>query len=175
MADTHAAVRGLSGSLGALWMTYGNLLPLIAGAAVGMALKGIVAVGADIEHTLEKIRVLGQATSSEIDEMRKVVFDLGKGVQGPRDVAQALSVLTLAGLNAKEAMQGVGATLNLAVAGDVSIEKASTTLVQISTSLGYGHKTSGTLQTWLLKPPPCRCRVSTVFLVHSSLLLLCVS
>lgn len=137
MADTHAAVRGLSGSLGALWVTYGNLLPLIAGAGIGMALKGIVAVGADIEHTLEKIRVLAVTTTKEIDDMRAVIFDMGKGVQGPRDVAQAFSVLTLAGLNAKEAMQGVGAALNLAVAGDVSIEKASTTLVQISTSLGY--------------------------------------
>lgn len=137
MADTHAAVRGLSGSLGALWLTYGNLLPLIAGAAVGMAIKGIISTGADIEHTLEKIRVLGQATTGEIDLMRKAVFDLGTGVQGPKDVAQALSVLTLAGLDAKEAMQGVAATLNLAVAGDVSIEKASSTLVQISTSLGY--------------------------------------
>jgi len=143
MADTHAAVRGLSGSLGALWLTYGNLLPLIAGAAVGMAIKGVVAIGADIEHTLEKIRVLAVTTTAEVDQMRKVVFELGQGVQGPKDVANALSVLTLAGLDAQEAMQGVGATLNLAVAGDVSIEKASTTLVQISTSLGYTARDFG--------------------------------
>lgn len=137
MADTHAAVRGLSGSLGALWLTYGNLLPMIAGVGIGMALKGIVAVGADIEHTLEKIRVLAGATTKEIGQMRDMVFELGKGVQGPQDVARAFSVLTLAGQTAKEAMTGVYATLSLATAGDVSIEKAATTLVQVSTSLGY--------------------------------------
>lgn len=137
MADTHAAVRGLSGSLGALWMTYGNLLPLIAGAAVGAAIKGVIDVGADIEHTLEKIRVLGGATTAEVDKMRVMILDLGKGAQGPRDVAEAFSVLTLAGLKANEAMVGVGAALNLAIAGDVSIEKAASTLVQVSTSLGY--------------------------------------
>lgn len=137
MADTHAAVRGLSGSLGALWLTYGNILPLVAGAAVGAAIKGIVDVGSDVEHTLEKIRVLGQASTAEIDKMRDVVFELGKGVQGPRDVAEAFSVLTLAGLKAEDALTGVGAALNLAVAGDISIEKSAQTLVQVSTSLGY--------------------------------------
>lgn len=143
MADTHAAVRGLSGSLGALWLTYGNLLPMIAGVGIGMALKGIVKVGADIEHTLEKIRVLAGATTKEIGQMRDMVFELGKGVQGPQDVANAFSVLTLAGQTAKEAMTGVYATLSLATAGDVSIEKAATTLVQISTSLGYAAEDFG--------------------------------
>ena len=137
MTDTHAAVRGLSGSLGALWMTYGALMPLLAGAAVGAAIKGVVDVGTDIEHTLEKIRVLGQSTTGEIDEMRKVILDLGQGVQGPRDVAEALSVLTLAGLKAADAMKAVKGTLNLAIAGDVGIEKAASTIVQIRTSLGY--------------------------------------
>lgn len=137
MNDSHAAVRGLSGSLGALWLTYGNILPLVAGAAVGAAIKGIVAVGKDIEHTLEKIRVLGQASTAEIDQMRDTVYSLGQGVQGPQEVANALSVLTLAGLNAKEALQGVQGALNLSVVGDIGIEQSAKTLVQVRTALGY--------------------------------------
>jgi TP901 family phage tail tape measure protein len=137
MDEAHAMARGLSGSLGALWMTYGNLAGMAVGVAIGSSLAGIVSVGKDVEQTLEKIRVLGQATTGEIEQMRLKVVELGKGVNGPRDVAEALSVLTLAGLNAKEAMSGVGAALNLAVMGDISIERSAETLVQIGTSLGY--------------------------------------
>jgi TP901 family phage tail tape measure protein len=99
-----------------------------------------VTVGAEVEHTLEKVRVLGQASNAEIAQMSELVTKLGQGAHGPRDVAQAFSVLTLAGLNAKEAMRGVGAALDLALTGDVSVEKASETLVQVATALGYTSK-----------------------------------
>ena len=137
MADGHALARGLSGSLGALWMTYGSLVPLAAGVALGASLKGIVSVGKDVENTLESIRVMGESTTSEISDMRDTILTLGQGVQGPKDVAEALSVLVLAGLSAGEAMKGVGAALSLAIVGGVSVEKASSTLVQVGTSLGY--------------------------------------
>jgi TP901 family phage tail tape measure protein len=137
MAEAHALARGLSGSLGALWVTYGNLAGMGVGIALGASLKGVVGVGKDVEQTLESIRVLGGATTSEIAEMQKAISGLGKGAQGPKDVAEALSVLTLAGLNAKEAMQGVQAALNLAVAGGVTVEKSAETLVQVGSALGY--------------------------------------
>lgn len=137
MREGHAAARGLAGSLGVLWATYGNPVGIGVGIAIGTALKGIVSVGKDVQHTLEEIRVLGGASTQEIGEMSKIIHDLGQGAQGPRDVAEALQVLTLAGLDAKEAMTGVGAALNLAVAGGVTIEKSAETLVQVSTSLGY--------------------------------------
>ncbi len=137
MREAAALARGLSGSFGALWVTYGNFAGMAIGIALGAGLKGIVTVGKDVEHTLEKIRVLGEATVGEVDQMRQAIYSLGDGVNGPKDVAEALSVLTMAGLNAKEAMQGVGAALSLAIAGDVSIEKSATTLVQVGTALGY--------------------------------------
>jgi TP901 family phage tail tape measure protein len=137
MEEGRGLARGLAGSLGALWVTYGNFAGMAAGIAIGASLKAVVSVGKDVQHTLEEIRVLGGASTQEISQMSQVIRDLGQGSQGPRDVAEALQVLTLAGLNATEAMRGVGAALNLAVAGSVSIEKSAETLVQVSTSLGY--------------------------------------
>jgi len=137
MAEAHALARGLSGSLGALWVTYGNLAGMGIGIAIGASLKGIVSVGKDVEQTLESIRVLGGASMEDVAKMSATINDLGKSSQGPKEVAEALNVLTLAGLNAKQAMQGVQAALNLSVAGGVSIEKSAETLVQVSTALGY--------------------------------------
>lgn len=137
MREAHALARGLSGSFGALWLTYGNFAGMAVGVALGASLKAIVTVGKDVEHTLEKIRVLGDSSMSEVNNLREAIYDLGSGVQGPKDVAEALSVLTMAGLSATDALKGVGASLNLAIAGDVSIEKSASTLVQVGTALGY--------------------------------------
>lgn len=137
MAEAHALARGLSGSLGALWVTYGNLAGMGVGIALGASLKGIVSIGKDVGQTLEEIRVLGGATTEDMKLMSQAVLDIGKGAQGPRDVAEALQVLTLAGLSAKEAMQGVQAALNLSIGGGVSVEKSAETLVQVGTALGY--------------------------------------
>lgn len=137
MREAHALARGLSGSFGALWLTYGNFAGMSVGLALGAGLKGVVAVGKDVEHTLEKIRVLGETTTQEVDKLREVIYEMGQGVQGPKDVAEALSVLTMAGLSASDALKGVGASLNLAIAGDVGIEKSASTLVQVGTALGY--------------------------------------
>lgn len=140
MAEAHALARGLSGSLGALWVTYGNLAGMGVGIALGASLKGVVTTGAAVEQTLEQIRVLGQASTGDIEKMSSALIELGKGTQGPKEVAEAFQVLTLAGLNAKQAMDAVGAALDLSVAGGVSVEKSSETLVQVGTALGYTAK-----------------------------------
>jgi len=137
MAEAHALARGLSGSLGALWVTYGNLAGMSVGIALGASLKGVIGVGKDVEQTLEGIRVLGGATTAEMAKMTQAVNDLGTGVSGPKEVAEALKTLTLAGLNAEQSLKGVNAALNLAIGGEVSIEKSAETLVQVGSALGY--------------------------------------
>lgn len=137
MNDAHAAARGLTGSLGALWLTYGSVIPLAAGAAIGASFKQIVSIGREVENTLEGIRILGESTTKEVAAMRDVIISLGQGINGPQDVAKALSTLVLAGLSATDAVKGVGAALDLAAVGGVSVEKAASTLVQVSTALGY--------------------------------------
>lgn len=137
MQDAHAAARGLSGSLGALWVTYGSMVPLAAGLALGTAFKSVISNGVSLEHTLEGIRVKGQESVESIDNIRKSVLDLGKGVYGPQEVAKAFETLILAGLDAKQAVSGISDALNLATVGGTSIEKSATVLVQVGTALGY--------------------------------------
>lgn len=137
MQDAHAAARGLSGGMGALWLTYGNIAPMVAGVAVAAGMKAIVSIGKDVENTLEGIRVKGQETVESVANLREVIMSLGTGIYGPREVAKALETLILAGLNAKEAALGINAALNLATVGGTSIEKAAYSLVQVGTALGY--------------------------------------
>lgn len=137
MNDAHSLARGLSGSLGALWMTYGSAIPLAAGLAIGASLKGIVSVGKDVENTLEGIRVRGSETIENVGLIRDAVMDIGKGVYGPKEVADSFHTLIMAGLDASQALKGVKDALNLATIGEVPIEKAAETLVTVGTALGY--------------------------------------
>ncbi|MGZ8888058.1 MAG: phage tail tape measure protein [Halobacteriota archaeon] len=136
MRDAHGLARGLSGSLGALWMTYGSLAGMAIGVAIGASLKGVVTVGKDVEHTLETLRVKGGETVESANKMREAIYSIGQGVYGPQEVVRALETLVLAGLNATQAMQALRPALNLATAGGTDIKTAAEGLVTIGTAVG---------------------------------------
>jgi TP901 family phage tail tape measure protein len=136
MSDAHAAARGLTGSLGALWLTYGNAAPLAAGAAIGASMKQIISIGTEVEHTLENIRIKGENTAEGIQEMRKALVDLGQGIYGPQEITKALETLTLAGLKSDASVKAVGAARNLAIVGGTDINRAAESLVTIGTAFG---------------------------------------
>lgn len=140
MREAHALARGLSGSLGALWLTYGNLAGMSVGVAIGAGLKGIISVGKDVENTLEGIRVRAGESRESMNQVAEAVERIGKGVYGPQEVAKAFETLALAGLKAKESTLAIGAALNLATAGGTSIEKAAESLVTIGTAVGATAK-----------------------------------
>ena len=137
MKEAHAAARGLSGSLNMLWLTYGNFAGMAIGLGIGVALKGIVLIGKDVEHTLEGIRVRGEESVRSIDAMRESLLNLGQGVYGPKEVANAFEILTLAGLRADQSLLAIKDALNLATVGGTSIAKAAEALVGTGTALGY--------------------------------------
>lgn len=140
MREAQAVARGLSGSLGALWMTYGNFAGMAVGLAIGTSLKGIIVVGKDVENMLENIRVRGGETIEATNKVRDSILKIGEGVYGPQEVAKAFEALTLAGLKAKESTLAIGAALNLATAGGSTIEAAAESLVTIGTAVGATAK-----------------------------------
>lgn len=140
MQEANSAARGLSGSLGALWLTYGNFAGMAVGLGIGVALKGILSVGLEVENTLEGVRVRGGETIESMKQVTEAVHNIGQGVYGPQQVAKAFESLTLAGLKAKESTLAIGAALNLATAGGTSIENAAEGLVSIGTAVGATAK-----------------------------------
>lgn len=151
MRDAQGLARGLSGGLGALWLSYSAMTGTAVGLGIAVALKSIVSVGKDVENTLEGIRVRGEESVDSINKMRDAVADLGKGVYGPKEVANAFDVLILAGLRADQALIGIKDALNLATVGGTTIEKSATVLVQVSTALGYTAEGFGRISDVIAK------------------------
>jgi len=138
MNEAHAAARGLASGFGAMFLTYGSVLPLLAGAALSNAFVQTVKVGSEVEQTLAVIKEQSEETSQAIDNLRARLLALSSnGPQGPREVAEAMKALSLAGLTAAQVSTTVKDALTLSIVGEMPAQKAAESLVAISTAYGY--------------------------------------
>ena len=137
--DLHSMARGLSSGFGALWLTWGNLLPLMAGAALSNGFMKTAKEGMEVANTFEIIKRLGENTDTEIKQLRDRLVDLGNsGIHGPQELASAMQTLSLAGMKANEILGVTADVMNFSMAGTTSIENAADVLVSVTTAFGTG-------------------------------------
>lgn len=136
--STHSAARGLASGFNAMWLTWGQLGPLLAGAAISNAFVSAMRSGSEFEQRLAAIRHLGGESADSINALSLAALDLGRrGPFGPVEVAGALKTLSLAGLSAKEQLAAIKPVLNFSIAGEMPLEKAAESLVGIATAYGF--------------------------------------
>lgn len=137
MNEGHAFARGLSGSLGTLWMTYGSLIPLMAGAALAGGFKSATTAGAEFAHQLTFVKALGGESAQAVAEIGTAALSLSKSsLYAPGELANGLRMLSQAGLDAKQSMEALPTVMNLATVGEMNMEQASLTLVGVMNAFG---------------------------------------
>lgn len=137
--DAHSAVRGLASGFNLLWLTWGSLVPLMAGAAISNGFMKAAKEGMEVGHTLQIIKSLGGATSDEIDNLHGKILELGStSIHGPIAVSEAMKTLVLAGQSASEALKSIDPVLNFSIAGTTDIQTAADVLVSVTTAFGTG-------------------------------------
>jgi TP901 family phage tail tape measure protein len=135
--DAHSAARGLASGFGAMWLTWGNMAPLLAGAALSHGFVQAVKMGAEVQNTFQIIRNLSQETDGAVAGLNAQMMELARtGPFGPREIADAMKTLSLAGLDAGKVASSIKDVLNFAVAGDTSIEKAADVMTSVATAFG---------------------------------------
>ncbi len=141
MREAHSAARGLASGFGAIWLTYGQVAPLIAGAAISTGLVRSVKDGMAVGQELATIKFLGGESAAAISTLNAALLNTkANGPFGPIEVAAALKTLSLAGLNARQQLEALPAVLNFSLSGQVSLEKSAETLVSVATAYGYTAK-----------------------------------
>lgn len=129
---THSALRGVSGALGSLWLTYGQLGPLLAGAALGAGFKRAAKDGAEFAYQLTFVKALGGESAESIAKISSAALELSKsGLFGPVELANGLRILSQAGLTAQESIAALPTTMALATVGEMAMESAALTLVGV--------------------------------------------
>lgn len=137
MDELHVGARGLAGSFNALWMTYGSLAPLLAGAALGAAFKSTLSKGAEFEYQLTFVKALGGESADAVERLSRAAMDLGRdGLYGPLKVAEGMRILAQAGLTAQEQLVAIPQVLDLSTVGELGVEAAAETLVGVATAFG---------------------------------------
>lgn len=135
MNNAHSAARGLASGFGAMWLTWGNLVPLLAGAALSHTFVQTIKLGADVQNTFTQIKVLAGETAETVGLLTDKMHGLARSGQfGPQEIANGMKLLTLAGLDAKKAYSAINDVLNFAVAGDMKIDKAADVMTTVATA-----------------------------------------
>lgn len=122
MNDAHSAARGLAGSLGMLWVTWGSTIPIVAAAALGATLRSVFTVGKDLEYQLTFVATLSNSAAVSMTAF-------GNAVRGsmvaPVEASKAMRALAQNGLDATEAMTALPVVLRLATAGEMDLTAAA--------------------------------------------------
>ena len=135
--EGHTVVRGLAGSLGSLWVTYGQLAPLLAGAALGGAFIHAAKAGSEFVYQLTFVKALSEETSAAVDLLSNSTLALGKNsLQGPSEIADGYRVLAQAGLNVTDSIAAMPQVLHLVTVGEMEMEAAAVTLVGVINAFG---------------------------------------
>jgi TP901 family phage tail tape measure protein len=138
LKDLHNGLRGVASGFGQMALTWSAIGPLLAGAAIGQSFVQSIKIGASVRQDLEELRVLSEESQGAVSGLEKQLISLGQtGPFGPREVADAMKTLSLAGLDAQQVGQALKPALDFAITGGVTIQKSSESLVAIGTAYGY--------------------------------------
>lgn len=131
----HSASRGLASGFNMLWLTWGEMLPLLAGAAISFGTAFSVKMGAQVDHTLQTIRVLSGETQEAIAGLNDQLLQLAStGPVGPLEVAEAMKTLSLAGMSAGDVSVAIRDVMNFAVAGTTDLKQAADVMTSVATA-----------------------------------------
>jgi TP901 family phage tail tape measure protein len=141
LSDAHSAARGLASGFGAMWLTWGSVAPLLAGAALSHSFVQVIKLGSAVQQEMETIRVLSEESTVSVGGLNAQLLEMARtGPFGPLEVAKAMKTLSLAGLDAKEVSTAITDVLHFAVAGDTSIEKSADVLTTVGTAFKISAK-----------------------------------
>jgi len=138
-ANVHAAIRGVSGALGGLWMTYGNILPLMAGFAAAGTAAAAIKQGAAFSYAAKMTAVLDEEQGKAAMSAEKIKEGL-LGMRGlrhtPVELAAGLQEFVKAGASATKAFKDMGEMSKFASLGEIDMKEATKLVVAQANAFG---------------------------------------
>lgn len=142
--DVHSAARGVTGSLGLLWLTYGSLLPLAGGYALATALKTAMSAGTEFNYQMKFVQVLGEEADSTMKGLSDTLLRMGgQGMFKPTELAEGMRILAQAGFQANDALKALPTTTKLAVIGETDVATAAEMAAGTMYAFGLGMRDLG--------------------------------
>ena len=135
--DAHSMARGLASGFNLLWLTWGNLVPLFAGASISFGLKKTFDIGSEVEYQIKMMETLGQATQSQGRVIREALREIDQTTQfSLTELSQAMVRLGQSGKSPKEALEILRPAADLASVGMVDLKTSTDLLIQTQALFG---------------------------------------
>lgn len=137
--DVHSAFRGAAGAAGALFLTYGALIPLVTAFAVASTVKNSITEFKDLEYQLKFVQAVADDTTVTLGKMMDSVTASAREVgASPVEAAKGMRILAQAGLTSQEALDTLPAILRLSTVGELGMAQAAETATGAVNAFGLG-------------------------------------
>ena len=131
--NAHAAIRGTAGAMGGLWLSYGNILPMVIAFGAASTVKGIMELGSAFEYLTKYAYQLSDATVP-LGSMREQLLAMKDLAQTPNELAAGLLELTKAGLSASDGLRELPTVSKYAAIAEQDLDKSTKQLVTITSA-----------------------------------------
>lgn len=125
----------------------------LGGASIGALTLGIGSLGGafatakvagEFEQSIDRVGALSQATSDELDLLRRAAIDAGMITQfSPKEAADGLADFAAQGFNARDSARALTPALDFAAGGMISVEQAAATMAAAVKVFGGGVDSAG--------------------------------
>lgn len=137
LQDMHSAARGVAGGFHEMWLTWGKIIPLMAGFALAAVLREAVKGFIDLQYQMTFVQALSGDVSKSVNGLTHEIHETAAalGVM-PKDAGAGLRSLAQAGLSASEAMFALPTAIKMAVVGETTVGEAAQSLTGIMNAFG---------------------------------------
>lgn len=136
LGDVHAAVKGLTHGFDQMWMSWGSMVPMVAGFAIAASMMKVLEVGKEVEFQLQYLKTTSAGMQGESLNLDKFIGITETSMESLHDAAAAMRVLSQSGLDAKQSLIALPDVLNFATLGEMSATQAATSLSAVMHTFG---------------------------------------
>jgi TP901 family phage tail tape measure protein len=127
-------------------LTVGITAPLV---ALGVAASK---TAGDFESAMNKVQAVSDATGADMDAMRQQAIKLGADTKfSAQEAAEGMGALAAAGLNTNQVMAAMPGVLDLAAAGELSVQRAAEVTAETLGQFGLAADQAGKVADVLAK------------------------
>jgi hypothetical protein len=142
--DVHSMARGLASGFNLLWLTWGNLAPLFAGAAISFGVRKAFDIGSEVEYSIKQMEILGQTTENQGTIIREQLRAIDQTTMfSVKELSAAMVRLGQAGKTPAEALAMLRPAADLASVGMTDLKVATDLLIQTQALFGKSAADSG--------------------------------
>lgn len=140
----HDALRGASGAMGALWMTYGQMAPLMAGFAVAASTMATISKGAEFDfltRSIQKLSGEGYESVGALQAIQKELMGMQGLVHTPAQLASGMLEFARAGIPAAQAVKDMAEVSKFSFLGEMDMGKTVETIVGLMSAFKQSSAT----------------------------------